>query len=101
MSYGLYCLCANNLVVDTTTITGVLQAAVSISTASSGTLSYPSLAGRTIFVQGVRTLSGTGSAYSNRSLNFSISYSSGYPVVTYSPVGSGTDYPMNVFILVR
>lgn len=101
MSYGLYCLCSDGTVIDTSTITGVLQAALTLSTASSGVLSYPSLAGRTIFVTSIRSLIGIGAAYNNRNLNFSISYSSGYPVVSYSPVGSGTDYNLNVFILVK
>lgn len=101
MTYGLYCLCENNMVIDTSTITGVLQDALQISTASSGTLSYPSLAGRTIFVQTIRNLVGLGAAYANRALQFNISYTLGYPVVTYSPIGSGTDYIMTVYILVK
>lgn len=101
MSTGLYCLCENNMVIDTSTITGVLQDALQISTANSGTLSYPSLAGRTIFVQTVRNLLAIGSAYANRALQFNVSYASGYPVVTYSPIGSGSNYIMTVYILVK
>lgn len=101
MSFGIYCLCEGGLVIDTSTITGVLQQALQISTASSGILSYPSLAGRTIFIQYVRNLTGAGTAYQNRALNFIIDYSAGYPIVNYSPVGSGSDYNMNVYVLVR
>ena len=100
MTYGLYCLCNNGLVIDTPSNTGVVQQALTIYTSSSGTLSYPSLAGRTIFIQSIRALS-KGSAFSNRSLSFNISYSSGYPIVTYSPIGSGVDFWLNVFILVK
>lgn len=101
MTYGLYCLCDNGLVIDTSTITGVLQSALQLSTGSTGSLSYPSLAGREVFVQYVRNLSGTGTAYSNRGLSFSISYGAGYPVISYSPIGSGADYSMNVYVLVK
>lgn len=101
MSYGLYAICANGMVVDTGTITGVLQEALSLSTGSSGTLSYPSLAGRTIFVQTTRAVTASGGVYNNRGLRFDISYAAGYPVVTYSPVGSGGDYMMNVYVLVK
>jgi len=101
MSIGLYCVCENNMIIDTSTITGVLQDALQISTANSGSLSYPSLAGRTIFVQAVRNLSDIGSAYSNRGLQFNINYSLGYPEITYVPVGSGNNYMMTVYVLVK
>ena len=101
MSSGLYCLCEGGLVIDTSTITGVLQQALTISTANSGTLSYPSLAGRTVFVATTRSLVGSGIAFSNRNLSFNIDYSSGYPVITYSPIGSGTNLDLNVYVLVK
>lgn len=101
MSYGLYALCENGMVIDTTTITGVLQEALSLSTASSGTLSYPSLAGRTMFIQTTRAVTASGGIFNNRGLRFDISYSAGYPIITYSPVGSGADYLMNVFVMVK
>lgn len=101
MTYGLYCLCANGMVVDTTTITGVLQEALSLSTGSSGTLSYPSLAGRTIFIQTTRAVTASGGIFNNRSLRFDISYTAGYPIVTYSPVGSGGNYMLNVYVMVK
>lgn len=101
MSFGLYCLCENGKVIDTSTITGVLQAALVLSTGASGTLSYPSLAGRTVFVFSIRNLTAAGSAYRNRSLRFDVSYLNGYPEISYSPIGSGADYLMNVFVLVK
>lgn len=101
MSEGLYCVCDGGLIIDTSTITGVLRAAVTLSTANSGSLSYPDLAGRTIFVTSARSLIGIGSAYSNRHLSFSISYALGYPVVNYTPIGSDADLLLYVFVLVR
>lgn len=101
MTYGLKAVCVNNLLINTSTITGVLRQALQLSTASSGTLSYPDLAGRTIYVTYVRNLVGSGSAFVNRSLNFSIDYSSGYPVVTYTPIGSGSNVTLNVYVLIK
>lgn len=101
MSYGLYCLCDSGLVIDTTTITGVLRSATILSSSSSGTLSYPDLAGRTIDVGMSRSMSATGAAFSNKSLGFSISYSSGYPQVSYFPIGSGSDINILLYVIVR
>jgi hypothetical protein len=101
MTYGLYCLCSNNTVIDTTTITGVLQDALTLSTSSSGSLSYPLLTNRTIYIATIRSLIGIASAYSSKTLSFSIDYSPGYPIVNYSPIGAGNDYSLNVFVLVK
>lgn len=101
MTYGLYCVCEGNLVIDTTTVTGVLRDFRILSSESSGTLSYPDLAGRTIYVASTRGLAGQASAYSPRTLNVSISYSAGYPIVTYSPSGSGTSTLLNLYIIVE
>lgn len=101
MTQGLYCLCENGMVINTSTTTGVLRAALTIATANSGTLSYPDLAGRTVFVQQVRGSSTLGGNYSSRALNFTINYGAGYPVISYSPTGTaGEHYFMHVYILV-
>jgi hypothetical protein len=101
MTTGLLAVCEGNIVINTSTVTGVLRDFMILSSESSGTLSYPDLAGRTIYTASARGLAGQASAYSPRTLSISVSYSSGFPVVTYSPTGSGTATLLNLYIIVE
>ena len=101
MSYGLVCVCEGNLVINTSTVTGVLRDFAVLSSEATGTISYPDLAGRTIYAATTRGLAGQASAYSSRALRVTVSYSSGFPVVSYSPTGVGTAILVNLYVIVE
>jgi hypothetical protein len=101
MSYGLVCVCEGNLVINTSTVTGVLLDFVILSSEVSGSISYPSMAGRKIYASTTRGIAGQASAYSPRTLSITISYGSGFPVLTYSPTGSGAAILVNLYVIVE
>jgi hypothetical protein len=101
MSTGLFCLCEGNLVINTSTVTGVLRDFLVLSSESSGSISYPDMAGRTIYAATTRGLAGQASAFSPRTLSVTTTYNLGYPVVTYSPTGSGAAVLINLYVIVE
>jgi hypothetical protein len=101
MSYGLVCVCKDNLVINTSTVTGVLRDFFVLSSEVSGSIPYPDLAGRTVYAATARGLSGSGSAFRTRTLSVTVSYGLGYPVVAYSPTGSGPGTLVNLYVIVE
>jgi hypothetical protein len=101
MSTGLVCVCEGNLVINTSTVTGVLRDFAVLSSESSGSLSYPDLAGRRIYAATSRGIAGQASAFSTRTLTINVSYGAGFPVITYSPAGSGLSTLVNLYVIVE
>jgi hypothetical protein len=83
MSYGIKVVTNSGQVIDTSVIPGTIYDIFVVGGSSSGSRSYPELQGFTIYASIQKF-----AAQPNAITNTSISYSPGYPVLSWFPSGS-------------
>ena len=95
MSFGLQVTNDYGQVIDTSKFTCTVYEIFTVSGGSSGTRSYPNLAGFTIFA-GIEKYSPDPALQSG----VSIAYGAGYPVLSWSPIGNGAGAGTNTIVVV-
>jgi hypothetical protein len=94
MSFGCKIVLNNGRVIDSTKLTGLIHDVFVVSGSSSGSKSYPELAGFIVY-SAVQKFFAT----PNGIIFATVSYSLGYPTVNWAPTGSGSA-PSDATILV-
>lgn len=94
MSYGIVITTDYGQTISTTSLCGLVHDAFVVAGNATGSKSYPELAGFTIYAAIQKYAS-----QPNALVETSVSYSSGYPVLSWFPSGSGMS-PANAMIIV-